>query len=117
MPNDRFDLAGRVAVVTGGTGHLGSRLSKGLAGAGAHVTLVSRSVEQQQHLAGEIAAQGGSCDAVPCDLGDLDAVTAMCDEVWDRHGRIDVVVHNATGGARTEESRPHRSRISTGSRT
>jgi NAD(P)-dependent dehydrogenase (short-subunit alcohol dehydrogenase family) len=98
MGTERFSLKGKTALVTGGTGLLGAHLSRGLAAAGAHVTLVSRTAEKQEALAAEIAASGGSSDYVTCDMGDLDAVAAMCDEVWSRHGSVEIIVHNATGG-------------------
>ena len=98
MYQEMFDLSGKVALVTGGTGNLGAHLSKGLAEAGAEVILVSRNKEKQEALALEIQAAGGKCGYVPCDLTDMADVARMCDEAWDRRGHVDVIVHNAVPG-------------------
>jgi 7-alpha-hydroxysteroid dehydrogenase len=95
MYREMFDLTGRVALVTGGTGLLGSVLSMGLAEAGAEVILVSRTREKQEARAARIRAAGGTCDYVTCDLMDLAAVERMCAEAWGKRGKIDILVHNA----------------------
>ncbi len=96
MYTEKFDLSGKVALVTGGTGRLGSHLSKGLAEAGAEVILVSRSKEKQESLAKEIRQRGGCCDSISCDMSDLADVERMCEEAWQLRGKVDVIVHNAT---------------------
>jgi NAD(P)-dependent dehydrogenase (short-subunit alcohol dehydrogenase family) len=93
-----FDLSGKVALVTGGTGLLGAHLAKGLAEAGAEVILVSRTREKQERLAGEIRAAGGACDYVTCDLTDMADVARMCEAAWGKRGRVDTLVHNAVPG-------------------
>ena len=98
MYTEMFDLSGKVALVTGGTGRLGSHLSKGLAEAGAEVILVSRTRERLAALAEEIRASGGDCDYVTCDLSDPADVERTCDAAWRKRGRIDIIVHNAVPG-------------------
>ena len=99
MYTEMFDLSGKVALVTGGTGALGAHLSKGLAEAGAEVILVSRTKAKQEALAAEIRDAGGACDFVTCDLSDAADVERMCREAWDKRGRIDIIVHNAVPGS------------------
>src|SRR5262245_54735443 len=98
MYKELFDLTGKVALITGGTGLLGSHLSKGLAEAGAEIILVSRTREKQEALARQLRAAGGLCDYVTADLADLADVERMCAEAWDKRGRVDILVHNAVPG-------------------
>src|SRR5437868_10317830 len=63
-----FSLEGQVAVVTGGTGVLGSVMAQGLARAGAKVAVLGRRVPQAQAVAGAINATGGTSMAVGADV-------------------------------------------------
>src|SRR5436190_3138522 len=92
-----FGLHGRVAVVTGGTGVLGSTMARGLAGAGARVAILGRRRERAEAVAGEIVAAGGEALATPADVlrkGELEAVREMLMHRWEH---IDILV-NAAGG-------------------
>jgi NAD(P)-dependent dehydrogenase (short-subunit alcohol dehydrogenase family) len=90
-------LAGRVAVVTGATGVLGSALVQGLADAGAAVALVARSAEKADALAAELRGQGADAHAVPADVLDVAQLERSRDAALERWERIDVLV-NAAGG-------------------
>ncbi|HXH87393.1 MAG TPA: SDR family oxidoreductase [Gaiellaceae bacterium] len=92
-----FGLDGRVAVVTGGSGVLGSALARALAGAGAKVALLARGAELLDRRVRELEAQGGEALAVVADVLDRTQIEAARDAVLDRFGRIDVLV-NAAGG-------------------
>jgi NAD(P)-dependent dehydrogenase (short-subunit alcohol dehydrogenase family) len=81
-----FDLSGQVAVVTGGTGVLGSAMARGLREAGADVAVLSRS-----------ARDGGEHLAVAADVLERDTLVAARDRILDRWGRLDILV-NAAGG-------------------
>ncbi|MEE2718201.1 MAG: 3-oxoacyl-[acyl-carrier-protein] reductase [Planctomycetota bacterium] len=85
----------RVAIVTGASRGIGRSIATRLASDGHHVVLVARSAGPLEELAAEIKAAGGSACAVPCDLSDGDAVTAMVEGVASDHGRLDVLVNNA----------------------
>ena len=92
-----FDLTGRVAVVTGGTGVLGGELARGLARAGARVAVLGRRRPLAEAVAGEIAAAGGEALAVPADVTDTAQLEDVRRRVLDRWGRLDILL-NAAGG-------------------
>lgn len=95
MYTEKFGLAGKNVLLTGGTGNLGSHLARGFAEAGAGVVLAGRSPERMGKLVDEIRAGGGACDYVLCDLMRPETVGPMCDEAWEKRGGIHVIVHNA----------------------
>lgn len=92
-----FDLHGQVAIVTGGTGALGSGLARGLVRAGARVALVARRRGAAETLAAELSAGGGEALAAPADVLDRAQLEQARDAVLARWGRIDILV-NAAGG-------------------
>jgi NAD(P)-dependent dehydrogenase (short-subunit alcohol dehydrogenase family) len=85
-----FDLAGRVALVTGASSGLGAALARTLAGAGATVALAARRQDRLDALAEEV---GGL--AVACDLVDPEALEALVPAVTDRLGGPEILVHAA----------------------
>lgn len=97
MPSvlDTFRLDGRVAVVTGGAGNIGSSLCAGLAEAGATVVVAARSAEKAAAVVGSIEGNGGRALALPLDLAEEDSIVALRDEVQARLGRTDILVNNA----------------------
>lgn len=93
---DRFDLTGKVAIVTGGSRGLGRAAAHGLAEAGAHVVVSSRKQDACEATAAEIAdATGREVLGLACHVGDWDAIPGFVEQVVDRFGRIDVLVNNA----------------------
>ncbi|MFD9129393.1 SDR family oxidoreductase [Kitasatospora sp. NPDC059571] len=87
---------GKVAIVTGGAGGIGSAVSQGLAADGHHVVIAYRSsAEAAKQLVAGIEATGGSAVAVQADVADAAQVTALFGHAADRFGRIDIVVNNA----------------------
>ena len=87
-----FGLEGMVAVVTGGSGALGSAMAAGLAAAGAQVAVLGRDRERA-----EAAARAVGGEALAADVLDRDQLTAARDRVLERWGRLDILV-NAAGG-------------------
>ena len=65
----RFELTGKVALVTGASRGLGKAIAIGLADAGADIVVTSRSLESCQEVAREIEAHGRRALAVACDVG------------------------------------------------
>lgn len=101
----RFDLTGKVAVITGGNGGLGLGIAKGLVMAGAKVALVGRKQEKIDRAVGEIEAMGGEALGVSCDVGSEAEVNDMVAATADHFGRIDILFNNAaiSWGIKTEE--------------
>jgi len=89
-------LAGKVALVTGGSRGIGRAIARSLAGAGAHVVFSYVSnPEAAQETAKAIAEEGGKATAVRCDVADHDAVDSLVAQILQEHKRIDIAVNNA----------------------
>lgn len=97
----RFRLDGRVAVVSGGTGGIGRRLSKALAGVGARVAVLGRTAKDATELASEIEQLGGEALLVACDVTRREDANRAIDEVMERFGRVDIIINAVGGGAGT----------------
>lgn len=96
----QIDLAGRVALVTGGGAGIGRGCAVGLAARGAAVVIADVDGERGERTAKEIQAAGGNAMAVGCDVMDTAQVGAAVQSTTDRHGRLDILVNNA-GGVRS----------------
>jgi len=90
-----FDLAGRVAIVTGGNGGIGLGIARGLAKAGASVVVAARNAEKSQTAVGELKALGAEAHAIAVDVGDERSVDALVRDTITRCGRVDILVNNA----------------------
>ena len=94
---DLFSLAGKVAIVTGATGVLGSEMARSLARSGARVAVLGRRVEKAHRVAGEIEAAGGQSLVLPADVLDTGQLEDARDALLERWGGVDILV-NAAGG-------------------
>jgi NAD(P)-dependent dehydrogenase (short-subunit alcohol dehydrogenase family) len=95
-PAERFDLTGKVAVVTGGSRGIGKAVIEGLAAAGADVVVASRKLEACEQVAAEVrSATGRDALAVACHVGRWDDCDRLADAVYDHFGRCDVLINNA----------------------
>ncbi len=96
-----LDLAGRVAVVVGGTSGIGLALTRGLAQAGADVIPTSRRREQVEAAAAEVEARGRRTLCVSSDVTDRPSLEAALREVVGEFGKIDILVNCAGRTKRT----------------
>ncbi len=92
---EKFDLTGRVAVVTGGVGLLGAEFCKTLAEAGAAVTVVDLNAEAAHRVADELIKEGYRAKAIPADITKPDSVKALVASVLADFGRLDILVNSA----------------------
>lgn len=96
---EMFDLSGRVAVLPGGGGAIGSAIAVGLADAGAAVSLFGRSRERVDAATRSVTEAGGTAIAITADATDPGQAQRAIDETVERLGRVDVVVNAIGGGA------------------
>jgi 2-deoxy-D-gluconate 3-dehydrogenase len=96
---DRFQLDGKVALVTGGTRGLGAAMSAALAEAGADVAIAARDVSTTATQE-RIRALGRRCELFQADLAEPAQRAGLVDRVVERLGGIDILVNNAGGGTR-----------------
>jgi len=94
--HEQLSLDGRVAVITGGAGHLGRAMSAALAEAGAGVAVVDLDAAAAEKVADEISrAYRVPTAGLAADLSDEDATRAIPGRVVKALGRLDVLVNNA----------------------
>jgi NAD(P)-dependent dehydrogenase (short-subunit alcohol dehydrogenase family) len=95
--DELFGLTGRVAVVTGGSGVLGSAMARGLARAGASVAVLARSAERVDGVVEQIEGDGGRALSLYADVLDREQLLAARRQVLAELGAVDILV-NAAGG-------------------
>lgn len=88
-------LAGRVALVTGGSRGLGREMVLAFAAAGADVAIASRNADTCCRVVVELEALGRRAFVHPCHVGHWDELPGLVDAVYDEFGRLDVLVNNA----------------------
>ncbi len=87
-------LKGQVIVVTGASRGIGYFTASQLAGLGAHIIAVARTVGGLEDLDDAIKAQGGSATLVPFDLKDFEAIDRLGAAIYERWGKLDGLVAN-----------------------
>jgi short chain dehydrogenase len=92
---DRFSLAGKSALITGGSRGLGHAMALAFADAGADVAIVSRKLDACEATVREIEARGRRGYAQACHVGRWDEIEPMASAVWDHFGKVDILVNNA----------------------
>ncbi len=92
---EKFDLSGRVAIVTGGVGLLGTEFCKTLAEAGAAVAVVDLNASASQAVADTLTKSGYQAQAFAVDITKPDSVNGMVENVLSAFGRIDILVNSA----------------------
>jgi 3-oxoacyl-[acyl-carrier protein] reductase len=91
------ELAGKVALVTGASRNIGRAIALALAEAGATVAVNARAAkEDAEAVAKEIRDAGGKADVYIADIADGHAVNAMVGDIVKRHGKVDILILNAS---------------------
>jgi len=88
-------LEGKIALVTGASRGIGYAAAKAYGAAGAHVIAVACTVGGLEELDDEIKAAGGSATLVPLDLKDGAAIDRMGHAIYERWGKLDILLANA----------------------
>ena len=91
----KVDLNGKVAIVTGGGGAIGTAMCLQLAANGAKVVAAGRTLKTLQATVDAIKAAGGEASAVVCDVSQKDSVANLIAETVRIYGRLDIMVNNA----------------------
>jgi NAD(P)-dependent dehydrogenase (short-subunit alcohol dehydrogenase family) len=99
-----FSIAGKVAVVTGGSTGIGAMIARGFVENGAKTYITARKQEQLDHTATELSKLG-ECIAIQSDLSTMAGIQAFGDAVLAREPQIDILINNAgaTWGADIDE--------------
>ena len=91
-----FSLKGRVCLVTGASRALGASIARLLARRGADVAVnYNQSAEAATYLCEELRGLGSRAEPYHADVGEAEQASRMVADVWERFGRIDVLVNNA----------------------
>jgi NAD(P)-dependent dehydrogenase (short-subunit alcohol dehydrogenase family) len=88
-------LAGKIALITGASRGIGAAVAERFAGEGAHLVLAARTVGGLEEVDDKIRAVGGTATLVPLDLRDFIKIDELAAAIYERFGRLDILVGNA----------------------
>ena len=100
MPDEMFDLSGKVAIVTGGNGGIGLGIARGLAMAGADIVVAARNQQKTGDAVEHLTGLGVNALGISTDVSDEASVAAMVKVTLDELGGVDILVNNAGIGIR-----------------
>ena len=92
--SDLFSIAGKTALVTGGSRGIGKMIAEGFVDAGATVYIASRKADVVEEVAKELSKKG-TCVGIPADLSKEEGCRALADDIASRVDRLDILVNNA----------------------
>ena len=100
-----FDLAGRVAVVTGGSRGLGLQMAEALGEMGARIAITARKKDELEEAVAHLKGLGIAATPYPNDLGKREQIEPMAGALLEKFGKVDILVNNAgaTWGAPAED--------------
>ena len=90
-----FSLAGRTALVTGGSRGIGKMIATGFIEYGAKVYISARKADECNATAAELSAAGGTCISLPQDISTVAGCRALAEEIKRREPHLDILVNNA----------------------
>lgn len=102
----KVDLNGKVAIVTGGGGAIGSAMCMQLAANGAKVVVAGRTLKTLQATVDAVKAAGGEATAVICDVSNPESANNLIAETVRIYGRLDCMVNNAGVNGGPEYRKP-----------
>ena len=104
MTSDLFSVAGKTALVTGGSRGIGLMIARGYVEAGAKVYISSRKAEVCEKVAADLSTVG-TCEAIPANLSSEDECRRLAAAVAEREDQLDILVNNAgaTWGASLDD--------------
>lgn len=95
MPHLRYDLKGRVAIITGAGQGMGAAVAEALAANGATVVVNDIDIKKAKKVAQKIARENRQAIAIQADVSNYQQVAQMVDTVLEKYGIIDILVNNA----------------------
>jgi NAD(P)-dependent dehydrogenase (short-subunit alcohol dehydrogenase family) len=95
FPVEADRLSGKIALITGASRGIGAAVAERFASEGAHVVLAARTVGGLEEVDDAVRAAGGSATLVPIDLRDFIKIDELAAKLFDRWGRLDILIGNA----------------------
>ena len=92
-----FDISGKIAVITGGSGVLGSNIAEGFLHAGAKVIIIGAHEDRVAAALERLRATGGEVEGFACNVLDVESLRETKERIVAKWGRVDILV-NAAGG-------------------
>lgn len=92
---DRFDLTGKVAIVTGASRGIGESMARGLAEFGAKVVIASRKQEDVDLVAASMINEGMDVLPIACHVGNEDHLQNLVNKTIEKYGGVDILINNA----------------------
>jgi NAD(P)-dependent dehydrogenase (short-subunit alcohol dehydrogenase family) len=95
MADELFSVAGKIALVTGGTSGIGKMIAQGFVRNGVKTYITARDIERAAATAAELAADGGQCIPLAADLSEPEGPAWLADALKMREQSLDILVNNA----------------------
>ena len=95
MIKEKFDLTGKVAIITGASKGIGEAMARGMAEFGATVVVSSRKQAAVDAVAEQFQAAGLAAIGIECHVAKAEHRVALVNKVMEQYGRIDILVNNA----------------------
>ena len=89
-----FDVAGKVAIVSGGSSGIGAMMARGFLENGAKVYITARKAERLMAMAEELS-KFGECIAIPSDMSSVEGIASFVAEVSKHESKVDILINNA----------------------
>lgn len=95
MIKEKFDLTGKVAIITGASKGIGEAMARGMAEFGATVVISSRKQAAVDEVAAQFQIEGLKAIGIECHVGNAEHREALIEKVMVKFGRVDILINNA----------------------